>query len=80
MTSRVEGRQRTSGRYRFIADELAEKGITAGGNRVQRLCPDHGIWSVFSKKRGLKRGPATCRDSSGVAKKSFGVSGRGKAG
>ncbi|KUM37417.1 integrase [Arthrobacter sp. EPSL27] len=43
--------------YRFIADELPEKGITAGENRVQRLCRDHGIWSVFSKKRGLNRKP-----------------------
>jgi transposase InsO family protein len=43
--------------YRFIADELPEKGITAGENRVQRLCSDHGIWSVFSKKRGLNRRP-----------------------
>ncbi len=43
--------------YRFIADELPGKGITAGENRVQRLCRDHGIWSVFSKKRGLNRRP-----------------------
>ncbi|WP_204814805.1 IS3 family transposase [Paenarthrobacter ilicis] len=43
--------------YRFIADELPEKGIEAGENRVQRLCRDHGIWSVFSKKRGLNRKP-----------------------
>ena len=43
--------------YRFIADELPEKGITAGENRIQRLCRDHGIWSVFSKKRGLNRRP-----------------------
>nr|WP_306629194.1 IS3 family transposase [Arthrobacter ulcerisalmonis] len=43
--------------YRFIADELPDKGITAGENRVQRLCRDHGIWSVFSKKRGLNRRP-----------------------
>ena len=43
--------------YRFISDELPEKGITAGENRVQRLCRDHGIWFVFSKKRGLNRKP-----------------------
>lgn len=43
--------------YRFIADELPGKGVTAGENRVQRLCKDHGIWSVFSKKRGLNRNP-----------------------
>jgi len=24
---------------------------------VQRLCRDHGIWSVFSRKRGLNRKP-----------------------
>jgi hypothetical protein len=41
--------------YRFIADELPEKGFAAGENRVQRLCRDHGIWSVFSKRRGLNR-------------------------
>jgi hypothetical protein len=40
---------------RFIADELPEKGFGAGDNRVQRLCRDHGIWSVFSKRRGLNR-------------------------
>lgn len=43
--------------YRLISDELPEKGITAGENRVQRLCKDHGIWSVFSKKRSLNRKP-----------------------
>jgi putative transposase len=43
--------------YRFIADELPEKGIMAGETRVQRLCRDHRIWSVFSKKRGLNRKP-----------------------
>ena len=43
--------------YSLIADELPEKGITAGENMVQRLCRDHGIWSVFSKKRGLNRKP-----------------------
>lgn len=43
--------------YRFIADELAEKGITAGENRVQRLCSLQGIWSVFAKKRGSGRKP-----------------------
>jgi hypothetical protein len=41
--------------YRFIADELPGKGVMAGENRVQRLCTDHGIWSVFSKKRGQNR-------------------------
>ena len=40
-----------------MADELPGKGITAGENRLQRLCRDHGIWSVFSKKRGLNRRP-----------------------
>jgi putative transposase len=46
--------------YRFIADELgAEHGIRASENRVHRLCSQHGILSVLSKKRarGLKPGP-----------------------
>ena len=38
--------------YRFIADELPERGITAGVNRVARLCAQQRIWSVFAKKRG----------------------------
>jgi putative transposase len=41
--------------YRFIADELPARGITAGENRVARLCSQQRIWSAFSKKRGLGR-------------------------
>jgi transposase InsO family protein len=41
--------------YRFIADELSARGITAGANRVARLCSLQRIWSVFAKKRGLTR-------------------------
>jgi putative transposase len=41
--------------YRFIADELPALGISAGENRVQRLCSSQRIWSVFAKKRGLSR-------------------------
>lgn len=40
---------------RFIADELPAYGITAGINRVARLCARNKIWSVFSKRRGLTR-------------------------
>lgn len=45
--------------YRFIADELPDRGIIAGENRVARLCSQERIWSVFSKRRGLntKAGP-----------------------
>ena len=41
--------------YRFIADELPARGITAGENRVARLCSQQQIWSVLIKKRGLGR-------------------------
>ena len=41
--------------YRFIADQLGEGGIAVSENRVQRLCTQQGIWSVFAKKRGLSR-------------------------
>jgi len=34
-----------------------EKGVTAGESRFQRLCRDHSIRSVFSKKRALSRKP-----------------------
>lgn len=45
--------------YRFIADELPDRGISAGENRVARLCSQERIWSVFAKKKGLtkKAGP-----------------------
>ena len=43
--------------YRFIADELANQGLLTGENRVQRLCSEHRIWSVFAKKRGLAHKP-----------------------
>jgi putative transposase len=41
--------------YRLIADELPARGITAGENRVARLCSQQRIWSAFAKKRGLNR-------------------------
>ena len=41
--------------YRFIADELPGRGITASENRVARLCSQERIWSIFAKKRGLNR-------------------------
>jgi putative transposase len=41
--------------YRFIADELPGRGITAGENKVARLCSQQRIWSAFSKRRGLSR-------------------------
>jgi putative transposase len=41
--------------YRFIADELAAAGFSAGENRVARLCSQQQIWSVFARKRGLSR-------------------------
>lgn len=41
--------------YRFIADELPSRGITAGENRVARLCSQERIWSIFAKKRGRNR-------------------------
>ena len=41
--------------YRFIADELPGRGITAGENLVARLCSQERIWSIFATKRGLNR-------------------------
>lgn len=41
--------------YRFIADELADQGHSAGENRVARLCSQERIWSIHAKKRGLNR-------------------------
>lgn len=45
--------------YRFIADELDDLGIRASENRVQRLCSQQHIWSVFSKRKAknIKAGP-----------------------
>jgi putative transposase len=41
--------------YRFIAGELPGRGITAGENKVARLCSQQRIWSAFAKRRGLSR-------------------------
>lgn len=41
--------------YRFITDELPERGLRAGRNRMARLCRQQRIWSVFAKKKGLTR-------------------------
>jgi putative transposase len=43
--------------YRFIADELADQGITASRNRVNRLCTSQRLWSVHLRKRGPNRKP-----------------------
>jgi putative transposase len=43
--------------YRFIADELADQGVLASRNRVNRLCSSQRLWSVHSRKRGLNRKP-----------------------
>ena len=41
--------------YRFISDELGDIGIKASERRVWRLCSQQRIWSIFAKKRGLRR-------------------------
>jgi putative transposase len=41
--------------YRFIADELRERGPQAGENWVARLRSQQQIWSLLAKKRGLNR-------------------------
>jgi transposase InsO family protein len=43
--------------YRFITDELAEQGVRASRNRVNRLCTSQRLWSVHARKRGLHRKP-----------------------
>lgn len=43
--------------YRFIADELPGRGITASRNRVSRLCSQQRIYSVHANKRGQARRP-----------------------
>jgi transposase InsO family protein len=59
--------------YRFITDELeAEYGIRASENRVQRLCRQHGIYSVLArrKRRGGKPAPAVHDD---LVRRDFGA-------
>jgi len=41
--------------YRFIADELPARGLSAGGNRVARLCSAQRVWSLHAQKRGRNR-------------------------
>ncbi|MFG1925109.1 IS3 family transposase [Cryptosporangium sp. NPDC048952] len=43
--------------YRFIADELADQGVVASGNRVNRLCTQQRLWSAHARKRGRNRRP-----------------------
>ncbi len=43
--------------YRFIADELPARGISASENRVWRLCSAQRIFSIHSVKRGTGRKP-----------------------
>ncbi|SNT48034.1 hypothetical protein SAMN05421642_12542 [Rhodococcoides kyotonense] len=41
--------------YRFIADELPDRGIAACENRVARLCSQERLWSVFWSTRDQLR-------------------------
>ena len=41
--------------YRFVADEIAEKGVVASERRVWRICSEQRLWSLHAKKRGLTR-------------------------
>ncbi|HWC79353.1 MAG TPA: IS3 family transposase [Pseudonocardiaceae bacterium] len=41
--------------YRFIADELAQRGFTASENRVWRICSMQQIFSSHATKKGLSR-------------------------
>jgi hypothetical protein len=41
--------------YRCIADEMHERGLRVGENRVARLCSQQRICSIFAEKRGLTR-------------------------
>ena len=43
--------------YRFIADELPDRGVIASRNRVNRLCTQQRLWSAHARKRGLTRQP-----------------------
>lgn len=49
--------------YRFIADELGEWGISAGENRVARLCSARRIVSVTHRRRGSGKSPGPVRRS-----------------
>lgn len=50
--------------YRFLADELADAGVTASENRVWRLCSIAGVFASHSRRRSKtgKPGPAVHDD------------------
>jgi transposase InsO family protein len=52
--------------YRFLADELKDRGHLVGENRVHRICKEHRIWSTTTKKgkkvAGKTPGPAVSDD------------------
>ena len=41
--------------YRFVADEIADHGVSASERRVWRICSQQRLWSLHAKKRGLTR-------------------------
>lgn len=41
--------------YRFITDQLRDRGMSVSERTVWRLCRQERIWSVFARKRGLSR-------------------------
>ena len=43
--------------YRFIADELEQKGHMASERRIWRLCSQEQLWSAFAKKKPYAKRP-----------------------
>ena len=41
--------------YRLISDELADDGFVVSERRVWRVCSEHGLWSVFAKRKRKNR-------------------------
>ena len=43
--------------YRFITDELAQRGFDASENRVWKVCSQQQIFSAFAKRKGRRKRP-----------------------
>lgn len=57
--------------YRFLVDEVRDRGFDVAERTVWRICRDNGWWSVFGKPRSRRRGPVAAPAHDDLVRRQF---------
>lgn len=64
--------------YRFLFDEVTDKGFDVSERTVWRICSDNGWWSAFGKKKSRKRGRVGAPAHDDLVRREFNADGPNK--